>query len=285
MRFFKKRVEIKNNQDFDIKYYLPGTVVKIHLIENNESDKKEYTITTTFDLHDISKVILQIDGSDDIVIDNETFLYKWKELLDFLLSNRYQMSIYSDPIDPNAKGRHWEISFGGNRQIRYSEGSSASIVWDQYLGSWANKVAVLLKTFETDEINRQVLKRHSINDVGMIKFYIGGYSSGHEVTSITKNENGAIIELSHIPRPIPMGEVKKQQVSEEEWRKILSALNVDFYNWTSLYDEWEVMDGIQWEFTISFTDQEKVRYSGSNQFPCDFGDLKEWVDKVRSMVG
>ncbi len=48
--------------------------------------------------------------------------------------------------------------------------------------------------------------------------------------------------------------------------------------WKRIYDNSYAMDGTQWELEIQYTvDKRKVRISGSNAYPYNFGDLMRFL--------
>jgi hypothetical protein len=45
--------------------------------------------------------------------------------------------------------------------------------------------------------------------------------------------------------------------------------------WHHSYNNWNVLDGTQWELTVEYNDGRKLSYNGSNAYPFSFNRLCE----------
>ncbi len=110
--------------------------------------------------------------------------------------------------------------------------------------------------------------------VTSIRFNDGGYLIGHEEVVIKKTASGIIADISpNFQREYVGGQ---RTLSEKEWNKLLDRLFCKLYvqEWKKQYNDWNVLDGEQWELELRLTDRRVRNYSGSNAFPAYWNELK-----------
>ena len=117
----------------------------------------------------------------------------------------------------------------------------------------------------------------SIPYVGRLEFSIGGFFDGHETRTAVLDGDKFHLEGDRIPMP-RSGSRLDFWADREEFLGILGSLHLG--EWRPYYDPlrygWVVMDGIQWELAVYFTNGHKpLQFSGSNAYPYNFARLKE----------
>lgn len=119
---------------------------------------------------------------------------------------------------------------------------------------------------ESAEDYREIIKS--------IKFTDGGYFGGTTTVTITENDHGALVHVNKFP----YGEVvpEDRQITSLKWMRIKNTLYTDIYlhEWKKRFDNYNVLDGEQWELEIKLTGNRKRTYSGSNAFPSYWKELK-----------
>lgn len=110
-----------------------------------------------------------------------------------------------------------------------------------------------------------------------VAFSIGGYLHGFTRIDITKNEHGALAQVSMLRNadPDPNGFPEDKQISKKAWKEILDRLYGPIYlhEWKKSYIDPAVMDGEQWSLEIGLTGKRKRSYSGSNAYPPYWNEL------------
>jgi len=112
--------------------------------------------------------------------------------------------------------------------------------------------------------------------VESIKFSVGGFHEGHTDITITKNENGAFVNVEQFligDLDIP----ENRQITPARWQKIVNTLYNQLYlhEWKKKYVDPLVLDGTQWSLDIKLTNGRKREYYGSNLYPPYWPELKK----------
>ena len=112
--------------------------------------------------------------------------------------------------------------------------------------------------------------------VAEIKNEYGGYFSGHSSIAIKKNKDGAIVQVRSSRSGEGSTHEEQIPISIEKWEQIVSKLYDEtcIQEWKPNYDDWDILDGTQWEFVITAADGKKQRHEGSNAFPPKWDEFK-----------
>ena len=105
-------------------------------------------------------------------------------------------------------------------------------------------------------------------NIAVLRFWIGGFLGNSTEITIKRNEAGALVHVSLFPYS-DEGNGKDIPISEDKWNNILSELHdkIRFQEWKKNYENLNVLDGTQWEFTVTYEDKKKRNYGGSNAYP------------------
>lgn len=118
---------------------------------------------------------------------------------------------------------------------------------------------LIAKDEESAEDYRDIVKS--------IKFSVGGFFNGSTEVLITRNEKGALVKVQRFP----FGENAPEdvQITAGRWSRILDKLYTQMYlhEWKKRYVDPHILDGTQWELTISLKGKRVRNYYGSNDFP------------------
>ena len=122
-----------------------------------------------------------------------------------------------------------------------------------------------------------------------INFSIGGFFDGYKELTIERNDNGAIVSRNRTLEMVTKIEGKlpsrnrgagedffgKEQINGSEWENILDTLynKIHINGWEKKYDDNNILDGTQWHLIIGLTDDRRVSYYGSNQYPPHWNKL------------
>ncbi len=100
-----------------------------------------------------------------------------------------------------------------------------------------------------------------------VKFSVGDFLEGPISISITKKDDGALVEAWKLADPslLPF----ERRISPAEWEKIADELYGRMYlhEWKKRFENPNVLDGVQWSLNITLTSRRKRTYSGSNKYP------------------
>ena len=114
-----------------------------------------------------------------------------------------------------------------------------------------------------------------------IELNISRFPMGGRDIYIEKNDDGALVRVDRLPRQIQslresepemfegMAEPVDLQISGMKWNELLNTLYNDMHlhEWNEAYDNYDILDGTQWSLEISLTNERKIRYHGSNDYP------------------
>ena len=122
-------------------------------------------------------------------------------------------------------------------------------------------------------------KDHDFNEaldsMSKLVFTIGGFFCGHETRTFTVSDGQVLVDVEKTM--ISMDKEEYGPYRKEEFISGIKALHIG--EWKRTYNDLLVMDGTQWELDIYYNNGRKaVKISGSNAYPYNFDDLKEFLE-------
>ena len=122
-------------------------------------------------------------------------------------------------------------------------------------------------------------KDHDFNEaldsMSQLMFTIGGFFCGHETRTFTVSDGQVLVDVEKTM--ISMDKEEYGPYRKEEFISGIKALHIG--EWKRTYNDLLVMDGTQWELDIYYNNGRKaVKISGSNAYPYNFEDLKEFLE-------
>lgn len=123
-------------------------------------------------------------------------------------------------------------------------------------------------------------KDHDFNEaldsMSKLVFTIGGFFCGQETRTFTVSDDQVLVDVEKIPISMDKGE-EYGPYRKEDFISGIKALHIG--EWKRTYNDPLVMDGTQWELDIYYNNGRKaVKISGSNAYPYNFDDLKEYLE-------
>lgn len=116
----------------------------------------------------------------------------------------------------------------------------------------------------------------SIPAISKVIFGIGGFFGGYETRTITVDEQHIHFDVEHslILKPSNFPDGLDCPCDKDEFLNGLRELHIG--EWRTNYMNPYVLDGMQWELTIEFSDGHKpFKTGGSNAYPYNFNALQE----------
>ena len=122
---------------------------------------------------------------------------------------------------------------------------------------------------------KELALRENIPFISKITFSIGSYFTGHEIRTITIDEDAHLhVDHSCFLKPSNLPSEAELDLTKEELFDGLCRLHLS--QWRKRYDDPCVMDGTQWALTIAFSNGFRtIHITGSNAYPYNFQDLLE----------
>ena len=122
-------------------------------------------------------------------------------------------------------------------------------------------------------------KDHDFNEaldsMSKLVFTIGGFFCGHETRTFTVSDGQVLVDVEKTM--ISMDKEEYGPYRKEDFISGIKALHIG--EWKRTYNDPLVMDGTQWELDIYYNNGRKaVKISGSNAYPYNFDDLKEYLE-------
>ena len=122
-------------------------------------------------------------------------------------------------------------------------------------------------------------KDHDFNEaldsMSKLVFTIGGFFCGHETRTFTVSDGQVLVDVEKTM--ISMDKEEYGPYRKEKFISGIKALHIG--EWKRTYNDLLVMDGTQWELDIYYNNGRKaVKISGSNAYPYNFEDLKEFLE-------
>lgn len=109
-----------------------------------------------------------------------------------------------------------------------------------------------------------------------IRLSIHEYREGYSEITVTRNENGAVVNANNDSDPLHV--LDHKQITVDKWNRIVHALYDRMYlhEWKKEYKTSEVFeDGTEWNLEIRLTNRRVRHYHGSNAFPPYWKELKQ----------
>ena len=122
-------------------------------------------------------------------------------------------------------------------------------------------------------------KDHDFNEaldsMSKLVFTIGGFFCGHETRTFTVSDGQVLVDVEKTM--ISMDKVEYGHYRKEDFISGIKALHIG--EWKRTYNALLVMDGTQWELDIYYNNGRRpTKISGSNAYPYNFDDLKEFLE-------
>lgn len=122
-------------------------------------------------------------------------------------------------------------------------------------------------------------KDHDFNEaldsMSKLVFTIGGFFCGHETRTFTVSDGQVLVDVEKTM--ISMDKEEYGPYRKEEFISGIKALHIG--EWKRTYNALLVMDGTQWELDIYYNNGRRpTKISGSNAYPYNFEDLKEFLE-------
>ena len=123
-------------------------------------------------------------------------------------------------------------------------------------------------------------KDHDFNEaldsMSKLVFTIGGFFCGYETRTFTVSDDQVLVDVEKTVMTMDKGE-EYGPYRKEDFISGIKALHIG--EWKRTYIDPLVLDGTQWELDIYYNNGRKaVKISGSNAYPYNFEDLKEFLE-------
>ena len=122
-------------------------------------------------------------------------------------------------------------------------------------------------------------KDHDFNEtldsMSKLVFTIGGFFCGQETRTFTISDDQVLVDVEKTM--ISMDKEEYGLYRKEDFISGIKALHIG--EWKRTYKDPLVMDGTQWELDIYYNNGRRpTKISGSNAYPYNFDDLKEFLE-------
>ena len=116
----------------------------------------------------------------------------------------------------------------------------------------------------------------ALDSMSQLVFTIGGFFCGQETRTFTVSDDQVLVDVEKILISMDKEE-EYGPYRKEDFISGIKALHIG--EWKRTYNDPLVMDGTQWELDIYYNNGRKaVKISGSNAYPYNFDDLKEYLE-------
>ena len=116
----------------------------------------------------------------------------------------------------------------------------------------------------------------ALDSMSKLVFTIGGFFCGQETRTFTISDDQVLVDVEKTMISMDKEE-KYGPYRKEDFISGIKALHIG--EWKRTYNDPLVMDGTQWELDIYYNNGRKaVKISGSNAYPYNFEDLKEFLE-------
>ena len=115
----------------------------------------------------------------------------------------------------------------------------------------------------------------AIPDISKITLEIGGFFGGYETRTIQLHGNQLHLQVEHtiMRKPSDFDIEPDCPLTKEDFVEGLREVHIG--EWHHSYNNWNVVDGTQWELTVEYNDGRKLSFNGSNAYPFSFNRLCE----------
>jgi len=133
------------------------------------------------------------------------------------------------------------------------------------------------KYIPTEQEKKSQSFNDALEDLHTFTFSIGGFPDGHEIRTYTITGDEVTRDIEYTP---PRTE-EKSPIHFPKDDLIEGLQNIHMGEWKRNYIDYGVLDGTQWQITLSFqSDRRTVKFHGSNDYPYNFDALKEFLDEL-----
>ena len=116
----------------------------------------------------------------------------------------------------------------------------------------------------------------ALDSMSQLVFTIGGFFCGQETRTFTVSDDQVLVDVEKILISMDKEE-EYGPYRKEDFISGIKALHIG--EWKRTYKDPLVMDGTQWELDIYYNNGRKaVKISGSNAYPYNYEDLKEFLE-------
>lgn len=115
-----------------------------------------------------------------------------------------------------------------------------------------------------------------IENIISVELEYGGFFCGTERRKVYFDGDKIKTERSFYNGAIPFEELLFLDMNKQSFLSELRDIHIG--EWKHGYDNPNVLDGIQWELVIGYTDKRSRKYWGSNAFPYNFRELLELME-------
>lgn len=116
----------------------------------------------------------------------------------------------------------------------------------------------------------------SLDSMSQLMFTIGGFFCGQETRTFTVSDDQVFVDVEKTMISMDKEE-EYGPYRKEDFISGIKALHIG--EWKRTYIDPLVMDGTQWELDIYYNNGRRVvKISGSNAYPYNFEDLKEFLE-------
>ena len=118
--------------------------------------------------------------------------------------------------------------------------------------------------------------KEEVNNIIGFSFECGGYFDGYPKIEVNIVENKVLCIYNY-----PLKKKKKSfEISNIEWDEFLEEIvNINILTWKKNYNDPNIMDGTQWKVNINFQNGKKIEIHGNNDYPKEWDDFYEIVNK------
>ena len=114
------------------------------------------------------------------------------------------------------------------------------------------------------------------DSMSQLVFTIGGFFCGQETRTFTLSDDQVLVDVEKILISMDKEE-EYGPYRKEDFISGIKALHIG--EWKRTYNDPLILDGTQWELDIYYNNGRKaVKISGSNAYPYNFEDLKEFLE-------
>ena len=123
-------------------------------------------------------------------------------------------------------------------------------------------------------------KDHDFNEaldsMSKLVFTIGGFFCGHETRTFTVSDDQVLMDVEKTVMTMDKGE-EYGPYRKDDFISGIKAFHIG--EWKRTYNDPLILDGTQWELDIYYNNgRRSTKISGSNAYPYNFDDLKEYLE-------
>ena len=125
--------------------------------------------------------------------------------------------------------------------------------------------------------NRKIMDfNEALDSMSKLVFTIGGFFCGHETRTFTVSDDQVLVDVEKTVMTMDKGE-EYGPYRKDDFISGIKAFHIG--EWKRTYNDPLILDGTQWELDIYYNNGRRpVKISGSNAYPYNFEDLKEFLE-------